>query len=80
MPIEEEKTQQPAPTAAPTQPVKTEKPTPSSQPAATEKPKPTLEDDFYFDDSNAPAATNGGNKKREDKADLEDEYYDLDGF
>ena len=80
VPIEEEKTQQPAPTAAPTQPVKTEKSAPSSQPAATEKPKPTLEDDFYFDDSNAPAATNGGNKKREDKADLEDEYYDLDGF
>ena len=74
------KTEKQAPTAAPTQPVKTEKQAPTSQPAATEKPKPTLEDDFYFDDSNAPAATNGGNKKREDKADLEDEYYDLDGF
>ena len=43
---------------------------------------PSLEEDFYFDDGPSPSSNtnNKGKTQKENKADLEDEYYDLDGF
>ena len=46
------------------------------------KIKMEQEEDFYFDDGTSPSsnANNKGKEQKENKADLEDEYYDLDGF
>ena len=48
---------------------------PQQQPKPVEtKPR---EDDIYFDDT---PTSNKQNNNKENKIDLEDEYYDLDGF
>ena len=49
------------------------KPQQQSKPVET-KPR---EDDIYFDDT---PTSNKQDKNKENKIDLEDEYYDLDGF
>ena len=71
--------EQPAPVV---QPTPEQKPTPVSKPEQKIEKAPSLEEDFYFDDGTSPSsnANNKGNEQKENKADLEDEYYDLDGF
>lgn len=52
---------------------------PQQQPQQQSKPVETKprEDDIYFDDT---PTSNKQDKNKENKIDLEDEYYDLDGF
>ena len=71
--------EQPAPVV---QPTPEQKPTPVSKPEQKIEKAPSLEEDFYFDDGTSPSsnANNKGKEQKENKADLEDEYYDLDGF
>ena len=74
------KPQQPA-TAKPTKGAKPQQAKP--QPTPTPKKKENVEDEFYFDDDQPTQdkkKNDSKNKKKEDKSDLEDEYYDLDGF
>ena len=65
-----------------------EKPKAQDQPKVQERPKAEektkvqqqakpREDDIYFDDT---PTSNKQDKNKENKIDLEDEYYDLDGF
>ena len=59
-----------------------ERPKVQERPKAEEKTKPQQqakprEDDIYFDDT---PTSNKQDKNKENKIDLEDEYYDLDGF
>lgn len=88
-------TPKPATTPAapkPTAPAATPKPaTTPATPATPKKPK-TIEDEFYFDDDvpkspakkpTTPAKKEETGKKKDDKKktpDIEDEYYDLEGF
>ena len=53
---------------------------PVAEPQLKPLQKPTIEDDFYFDDSAVPASPGSGKDKKDDPSALEDEYYDLDGF
>ena len=71
--------EQPAPVV---QPTPEQKPTPEPKPEQKIEKAPSLEEDFYFDDGTSPSsnANNKGKEQKENKADLEDEYYDLDGF
>ena len=66
-------------TTSPTAPAKKPAPaTPAQKPAPVKKPEqPVNENEVIFDDD---PDSNKGEKKEDDTFDLEDEYYDLDGF
>ena len=76
---------QPTPVVQPTPEQKSileQKSTPEPKPEQKTEKAPSLEEDFYFDDGPSPSSNtnNKGKTQKENKADLEDEYYDLDGF
>ena len=57
----------------------TEKQEKTVTPEKPEPPRQPTEDDFYFDEDSTPTPVPQPNKKQ-NNYDLEDEYYDLDGF
>lgn len=52
------------------------------EPQKTEEPveEKSAEDEIYFDDSSEPVQNNNKTNKQQQSYDLEDEYYELDGF
>jgi hypothetical protein len=88
--VETPQQQQPATTAQPQQvpqqaeePQQQEKPQQQEEPQQPEEPQQTEtdEDVFYFDDfGDTPATPQNNNNNKNNDINLEDEYYDLDGF
>lgn len=88
--VETPQQQQPATTAQPQQvpqqaeePQQQEKPQQQEEPQQTKEPQQTEtdEDVFYFDDfGDTPATPQNNNNNKNNDINLEDEYYDLDGF
>ena len=87
IPMEEPKKEEPVENGGETI-ITLEKPKAQDQPKVQERPKAEektkvqqqakpREDDIYFDDT---PTSNKQDKNKENKIDLEDEYYDLDGF